>query len=375
MKLANAEKLFLKLVEKYDMPFVTARNANDISPSDHRLFVGRPGTFAQRGANFVVQICDVYLAIGTRLSLSQTGYNFKDYARSAKKIMVDISDAELNKKTVNINVKVKADAKKFIQALTDKLSKCLYDKNKIKMIRHCFELKKKYPVVLNEYAKQRKYVNSYYFISILSDLLSKDDIIVTDMGFAYQNTHQALAVKKGQIFFTNGGLIPQWDGDYPLQLVLLAQDKKNARTICVAGEGGLMMTIQELATIKHHNLPIKLFIFNNGGYLTIKQTQEHGFEGRMVASNKESGISFPEFRHIAKGFGINYSCIKSHSGMRANVSKILEDKDPAICELILDHDQIQGPKAINRRDKNGNLQQHHLRIAIHFSRKKSLNLI
>ena len=189
----------------------------------------------------------------------------------------------------------------------------------------------------------------------MSDLLTNSDIIVTDMGFAYQNTHQAFRVKKGQTFFTNGGLASMGWG-LPAAIGACIGLVKN-RTICIAGEGGLMMTIQELATIKYHNLPVKLFIFNNGGYLTIKQTQELGFEGRLVACNKESGISFPEFRLIAKGFGIQYSCIKNHSNIRTKVSKILENEEPAICELMLDPDQIQGPKAINRRDENGNLKQ------------------
>ena len=136
-----------------------------------------------------------------------------------------------------------------------------------------------------------------------------------------------------------------------------------------------MMTIQELATIKYHNLPVKLFIFNNGGYFTMGQTQELGFEGRLVACNKESGISFPEFRLIAKGFGIQYSCIKNHSNIRTKVSKILENEEPAICELMLDPDQIQGPKAINRRDENGNLKQTPLEDSYPFIGRRGNNQI
>ena len=157
VKIANAEKAFLKLINKFNIPFVTARNANDIVESDHRLLVGRPGTFAQRGANFAVQTCDCYLAIGTRLSLSQTGYNSHDYARNAKLIMVDIDEAELNKKTLDVDVKIKLDAKIFIKMLNDELSKANFQKiDRTKWTKHCSDLRSKYPVVLPEHRSQKK---------------------------------------------------------------------------------------------------------------------------------------------------------------------------------------------------------------------------
>ena len=365
VKIANAEEAFLKLINKFNIPFVTARNANDIVESDHKLLVGRPGTFAQRGANFAVQTCDCYLAIGTRLSLSQTGYNSHDYARNAKLIMVDIDEAELNKKTLDVDIKIKLDAKVFIKMLNDELSKANFQKiDRTKWTKHCSDLKQRYPVVLPEYKNQKKNVNSYFFIDVLSDLLTNSDIIVTDMGFAYQNTHQAFRVKKGQTFFTNGGLASMGWG-LPAAIGASIGLNKN-RTICIAGEGGLMMTIQELATIRYHNLPVKLFIFNNGGYLTIKQTQELGFDGRLVASNEDSGISFPEFKKIASAFGISYSKINNHKNLSKNVNEALKKPGPFICELMLDHDQMQAPKAINRRDENGNLRQTPLEDAYPF---------
>ncbi|MCH8898677.1 MAG: thiamine pyrophosphate-binding protein, partial [Chloroflexi bacterium] len=209
VRIAGAEKEFFELVEKYRLPFVTARNANDMVAWDHELYAGRPGTFAQRGANFAVQTSDLYLAIGTRLSLAQTGYNAKDYARNAKVIMVDIDQAELDKDTVPLHLKIQTDAKLFLKELSRQLAQTeLNGEQWSPWLTQCQQWQKKYPVVLPEYREQTGSVNSYHFIDILSEVLTSNDVVVTDMGFAFQNTHQAFQVKKGQRVFTNCGLAP-----------------------------------------------------------------------------------------------------------------------------------------------------------------------
>ncbi|SVD84303.1 uncharacterized protein METZ01_LOCUS437157, partial [marine metagenome] len=168
IRIAGAEKDFFSLVEKYRLPFVTARNANDIAPTDHDLFAGRPGTFAQRGANFAVQTSDLYLAIGTRLSLAQTGYNAKDYARNAKIVMVDIDQSELDKDTVDLHLKIQTDAKLFLEEMSSQLSQTELDHQQWSpWVAKCQEWKKKYPVVLPEYKEPTGSINSYYFVDVL----------------------------------------------------------------------------------------------------------------------------------------------------------------------------------------------------------------
>ena len=356
VRIARAEAEFFSFVEQYRLPFVTARNANDMVASDHELYVGRPGTFAQRGANFAVQTSDLYLAIGTRLSLAQTGYNAKDYARNAKVIMVDIDQAELDKNTVPLHLKIQTDAKLFLKELSRQLAQTeLNGEQWSPWLTQCQQWQKKYPVVLPEYREQTGSVNSYHFVDILSEVLTSDDVVVTDMGFAFQNTHQAFQVKKGQRVFTNCGLAPMGWGLPAAVGACLGSGRK--RTVCVAGEGGLMMTIQELATINHHHLPVKLFVLNNGGYLTIKQTQELGFEGRYMGVGEDTGLSFPDFMKIAEAHSIKGVRLTSHENLKQQIEGIMDHDGPVICEIMMDTDQLQAPKAINRRNEDGTMRQ------------------
>jgi len=356
VRISGAEQEFLKLVETYRLPFVTARNANDMVPWDHELYAGRPGTFAQRGANFAVQTSDLYLAVGTRLSLAQTGYNAKDYARNAKVIMVDIDQAELDKDTVNLHLKIQTDAKVFLEELNRQLSQAKPDNQRWgRWLAQCQQWKRKYPVVLPEYREQTGSVNSYHFIDVLSDVLTPDDIVVTDMGFAFQNTHQAFRVKQGQRVFTNCGLASMGWGLPAAVGACFGGGKR--RTVCIAGEGGLLMTIQEMATIMHHCLPVKLFVLNNGGYLTIKQTQEFGFEGRIMGSTEESGISFPDFMKIAEAHRFKGVRLASHQDLKRHIEDVMNQEGPVLCEIMMDPNQIQGPKSINRRNADGTMKQ------------------
>ena len=352
VKISKAEREFMAFVETYNLPFVTARNANDIVATNHELYVGRPGTFGQRGANFAVQNSDLYLAIGTRLALSQTGYSSKDYARNAKKIMVDIDKTELNKKTLSIDVKIQSDAKVFLMALNKELSGTPL--NISTWVNQCQHWKKKYSVILPKYKKQKSPVNSYYFVDILSDVLNAKDIIVTDMGIAFQGTHQAFKIKKGQKFFTNSGFASMgWGLPAAVGACVANQNK---RTICISGDGGLQLNLQELATIMHNTLPIKLFVLNNNGYLTIKQTQEHGFGGRLMGCNQETGLSFPEIFKLAEAYKIRYVKLDSQENLKQKLKQIVGCGDPVICEIIMDPNQQQMPKVLNKRNPDGTIE-------------------
>ena len=325
-------------------------NASDLIESDHAQYIGRPGAFAERGTNFIIQNCDLHISVGTRLPFMVTGYNAKDFARKAKKVMVDIDQLEVKKSNVNLDKKICSDAKYFLNKLYE------YLPNKIGLTKdwtsYCKNVRNKYPIVLEKFKKQKKTINSYVFIDTLSDILNKKDIVVTDMGLSFVGTHQAFKVKKGQKLFTNSGHAPMgWGLPAAIGAFFASQQKK--RIVCITGEGGLQMNIQEFATIMHNKLPIKTFIYNNGGYLTIKQTQQLGFESRIMGSNKKTGLSFPNYKKIAESHNIKYYKIKNNINLVDNLKKILSDNKPVICELIIDHNQEQMPKAINKRMPDG----------------------
>lgn len=356
VRIAGAEDDFFSLISLYQLPFVTARNANDMSPESHALFVGRPGTYGQRGANFAVQTSDLYIAVGTRLSLAQTGYRANDYARNAKVVMVDIDQAELDKDTVNLHLKIQTDAKIFLQELIRQLSQVEMESTKWeKWITQCKQWKEKYPVILPEYQEKIGSVNSYYFIGVLSDVLTPNDIVVTDMGFAFQSTHQAFRVKKGQRVFTNCGLASMGWGLPAAIGACFGSGLK--RTICIAGEGGLMMSIHEMATLMHHKIPVKLFVLNNGGYLTIKQTQELGFDGRYMGCDEDTGLSFPNLMEIAEAHSFKAVRLNSHLKLKEQIEDIMNHDGPVFCEIMMDPNQMQAPRALNRRSSDGTIIQ------------------
>lgn len=344
VKIAKAENEFFNLVENKKIPFVTARNANDMVETSHELFVGRPGTFAQRGANFAVQNSDFYLMVGARMNFTQTGYNSKDFARNAFKVMVDIDRAELNKPSLDLQLKICADAKTFLQELNRQLANEKFDFSS--WIKQCQAWKEKYPVLTKEQINQKDTVSSYYFVDQLSEVANKDDVIVTDMGFSFQCTHQGFKVKKGQKLFTNSGFAAMGWGLPAAIGACFATNKR--RTICLTGDGGFMMNPQELAVVKHNNLPVKIFLFNNGGYLTQKQSQEAGFNGRVVGSNPETGVGFPNFEKYAGAHDVAYVKISNHNNLKENLNKVLNMPGPVFCELMMDHNEVQGPRCANR---------------------------
>ncbi len=349
VKISGSEKYVRKIINKYKIPFALTWNASDFMESNHKSYIGRPGAFAERGTNFIIQNCDLHLAVGTRLPFMVTGYNAKDFARNAKKIMVDIDSKEINLNNTKPDERISCDAKFFFKTLIKFMPKKISLSKE--WLLYCHNIRKKYPIVLDDFKNSKKPINSYDFIDKLSDVLKKDDVIVTDMGLSFVGTHQAFKVKKGQKLFTNSGHAPMGWG-LPAAIGACYASKKK-RVICVTGEGGLQMNIQEFATIMHNKLPVKTFIYNNGGYLTIKQTQQLGFKSRIMGSTSKTGISFPNYKKIAESHRIVYKKIFNNKNLRRKLKKILSNNKPLICELILDNEQEQMPKAINKRLPNG----------------------
>lgn len=351
IRLGRAEQDFLSFIEKYKIPVVTTKNGFDLIYDSHELLAGRVGTYGQRAGNFAVQNSDLVLTLGARLPFATVGYQTELFAREAKKIIIDIDPIQLKYSTIKADLKVLADSKDFIARLDLALNGTKLDVNA--WLEKCAHWRKKYPAILPEWEKQKKYVNSYYFYQILSEVLSEDDIVVTDQGASFYSPTVAYKIKKGQRLFTNGGFSPMGYGLPAAIGACFANNEK--RIICVSGDGGLELNIQELQTIAHYKLPVKLFVFNNQGYLSIKHTQTAYFEGFFVGCDASSGVSIPNIHKIATAYDIPWVGIENQNNLAEQIKQAVEKEGPIIIEVIMDPMQAFLPRVSSEKRADGSM--------------------
>lgn len=341
IRLGGAAEEFLKLAERLNVPVLTAVTAHDLIHSDHPLFFGRPALFGERVGNFVVQNSDLLITIGTRLSTWTISYAYDTFARAATHVMVDIDREELKKKTVHPQLPICTDAKFFIEELsrqTRVIALPVYDE----WLSYCRHIRKTYPSVLPEMRKQKKYVNSYHFIDVLSDCLKEGEVIVVGDGTAFTCTYQCIRLKKNARLIGNIGCAPM-GYDVPAAIGACIGNKKK-RVICIAGDGSIQLNLQELQTIVYHKLPVKIFLINNDGYLAIRSTQANYFKDHFVGESHRSGISFPNMQKIAKAYGILSVRVYNHKGLKEKIKKALSTKGPFIFEIMMNPNQQLIPK-------------------------------
>lgn len=351
--LAHAEEGLRTLVERLSIPMVSSWTSSDLIDSDHPDYVGRAGIMGDRASNFVVQNADLILVIGSRMSIPQVGYNYDTFARSAKIIMVDIDNAEMSKPSLRVDVAIQADAGDFIAELNEQLGNAPAQPLDIQDWRdYARRLKAKYPVVLPEYAALEEGINSFYLIDQLSRQLPSDAVIVTDMGTSFTCTMQTFNIRLGQRLTTSSGHASMGFG-LPGAIGACYANGQN-KTICLSGEGGLMMNVQELQTISHQQLPIILFVINNGGYLTIKHMQQNHF-GRYVGSEVDSGVSTPDILKLAAAHEIPAMRINNHEELRANLSSVLAKPGPFVCEIMMPEDQALIPRSSSLKRPDGSI--------------------
>ncbi len=352
IRIAGAQKLFLEVVEKLGIPVISSFNGFDLIPSEHHLYIGRIGTIGNRAGNFALQNSDCLLTVGSRNNIRQISYNWSTYAREATIIIVDIDEAELKKPTIKPNLPIHADAGEFLNEFKTQLEgKKLPEWEN--WLDWCIERKKKYPVVLPEYNNTDKLVNPYFFVKTLTEIMDKDAVAVTGNGTASVVYFQAGIVKSGQRILWNSGCASM-GYDLPAAIgVSFANSGKSV--VCLAGDGSLQMNLQELQTVVHHNLPLKLFVLNNEGYISIRQTQNSFFAGRYVACNDCSGVSFPKITKIAEAYGLPSAIINSHINMKSKIQEILNAPGPIVCEVILIPDYIFSPKTSSERKPDGRM--------------------
>jgi acetolactate synthase-1/2/3 large subunit len=350
LRLASALPEFHEFIEKSNIPVLTAISGIDVIESDHELFFGRPGILGERAANFIIQNCDLLLIFGTRMNIRIISYRWETFAREAKIIMVDIDKNELRKKTLRPDIGIQADLKQFLFQLNKNIvSLPKYDE----WLHYCIHVQKDFPIPDKSLILNNTFVSSYSFALLLSQILPNETCIVTGNGTAYTSTFQAYRVRKNDRVFANVGCAAM-GYDLPAAIgACFARNKKEV--ICITGDGSIQMNLQELQTIIHHQLPIKIFMYNNSGYLSIRLTQKNFFSENLVGEGSHSGVTIPNMQNLAKAYGFKVFHIKSNQEAQKALPKILQEKGPVFCELLLDPEEQLGPKVASYTQKDGKI--------------------
>lgn len=345
IRLGAAQEAFLALVDKLQIPVVVAWNSTDAIAYDNPYFAGMPGTLGTRAGNFAIQNCDLLLSLGCRLNMRMIGYNHHDFAKGAYKIIVDIDPKELIKPTIRPDMPVNADVKDIIDALL--AEEYQPEEKHARWVGWCKDILERYPVVLKSYHQtESRLVNPYVFTDRLFKVLNSSDRIICGNGSACVITFQAGKVKQGQRLFTNSGCAAMGYG-LPAALGVAVSDNSR-RTICIDGDGSIMMNIQELATIVYNKLDIKIFLINNNGYHSIRQTQRNLFQPPFIGIDSDSGLGFPDFKKLSDAFGISYFHLCTEEDCADVVKQALDCQGPCICEVSVDPGQNFAPKSSSR---------------------------
>ena len=357
VRAANALAEFEAAIRQLGIPVTTAWT-HDLIASDDPLFCGRPGTIGTRAGNFTVQNADLLLILGSRLNIRQVSYNWAAFAPKAFKIQVDIDAAEFTKPTVRPDMAVTADLKAFLTTLHTQLNNWQPLPEHTAWLSWCRERVARYPSVSakKREANESGKLNPYHFIEQLFARLDGDDIVACGNATATIVPFQAGFIKRGMRLFSNSGSasmgydLPAAIGAYFGALVDRGQQR---RVICLAGDGSIMMNIQELQTLAHHKLPIKIFVLNNAGYLSIRTSQTNFFK-RRAGEGPSSGVSFPDFVALASAFGIPSRRVTS-TNWQDSLAEILQSAGPMLCDVMLDETQGFEPRMSSRRLADGSI--------------------
>lgn len=354
IRLSGAIPQFDELVEQLGIPVLTTWNGIDLIADNHPLFFGRPGGMGQRYANLVQQNSDFFLSIGARMNLLQTGYNFDGFAREAVKIMVDIDENELHKINVRPQIAVCADAKKFIELLLVHKDR-VAPRDDADWIAYAGRMKQKYPIVLKEYWEQADQVNTYALLDTITDQMCPEDIFVSgSSGTCIDVSMQAFRVKRGQRVFSTKGFASMGFGVPATIGACLAGGRR--RTVCVNGDGGFQMNIQELETIRRLQLPIKIFVLNNEGYAQIHATQTNIFNGHYVACDEASHLTLSPISDVAAAYRLKTVQIRNNSELKEKVHEVLEYDGPVICEVMVPITLSAFPKQVSYKRTDGQME-------------------
>ena len=352
IRIAGAAEAFRRVMEKLNIPVVTGWNSIELIEDDHPLYAGRAGIMGDRPGNWAVQNCDLLLSVGSRLSIRQVGYDYKSWARAAYTIVEDVDPEELKKPDLHVDCPVWADARDLLEAL-DAAIPAEGMPVREEWNARCQSWKRAFPVVQERHYAQSEPANVYAFIHRLSSALAEGDITVVGNGSACVVGSHAYVIKKGQRFVINSA-VASMGYDLPAAIgACVAADGR--QIVCVSGDGSIQMNLQELQTIIHHRMPIKIFVINNGGYHSIRQTQMNFFGEPLVGIGADSGdLSFPDMEKLAAAYGYPYTRIGSNAQLD-RIRDVLETEGPALCEVMVDAAQKFEPKAASKRMEDGTM--------------------
>jgi acetolactate synthase-1/2/3 large subunit len=353
IRAAHAVPEFDQLCRRLGIPVTTAWT-HDLIASDDPLFCGRQGTIGDRAGNFTVQSADLLLILGSRLNIRQTSYNWQSFAARAFKIQVDIDEAEFHKPTVQPDLAIRCDLKRF---LTELLRECNSHNHKPDDHAHaswlgwCRERVRRYPVVQDRHRQPGPPLNPYYFVEQLSGKLAEDDVVICGNASSCIVPFQTMQLQKNQRLISNSGSASM---GYDLPAAIgAAFARPGKRVVCIAGDGSIQMNIQELQTIVHHHLPVKIFVLNNSGYLSMRMTQS-GFFGRLTGESASSGTSLPDVVKVACAYGIPSVRIDRQAQLD-QVDRALATAGPALIDVVVDPNQEFEPRSRARQLSDGQI--------------------
>lgn len=353
VRLSHAIPLLPSLIKKLKMPILLPYNGLDLVEENNQYLQGKFGPMGSRKGNFALQNSDLILSIGASLNLTSIGFDLEGFAPRAKIIAINIDPAELTKSTLRVDLPIVTDAKVFIKELLEQTAKQNFSYSS-KWIKACKNWREKYPVILPEFFNDKKHVNTYVFFDKLSKYLKSSDVLVTGVSLDSVGMYQALKIKKGLRAFTNknfGGM--GWCLPAGLGAVVANQ---NNRSILVTGDGSIQFNIQELGTISAYKLGVKIFVFNNKGYESIKTMQENHFQGRYVGAESGSGVTNPDFKKLAESYDIKYAKIRVNDEIDNVIKKVLSEPGPVLCEIRVSPDQHRIPRASSFKRPDGTME-------------------
>jgi acetolactate synthase-1/2/3 large subunit len=352
IRCSGAIPAFLKFVRQTGIPVVTPRLGADLMETDDPLFAGRPGIKGDRSGNFAVQNSDLVLAIGSSLKVQVIGYEYPLFAREAKKVVVDIDPVEHSKPTIAIDLFIRADAGRFLK-LASSAAKSAGVRCDASWPAACRNWKKKYPVILPQYAKLAK-INMYHFMDRLNRRLNGAEIVISDAGSAFYVVGQAVQVKKGTRLICPGSQA-MMGYSLPAGVGAASAADSGTRVVCITGDGSMQMNIQELQTVVHNRLPVKIFVLNNGGYLSIRNTQVSFFAGRFLGEGPTSGVSCPDFVKVSQAYGVKAFRVSRPKDLDDAIGRVMREKGPILCEVMCDPKQAIIPSVSSEKKPSGEM--------------------
>lgn len=351
--IAHAEKEFLRFVDHLGCPVVAMFGGMDLMPEDHPMYLGRFGPTGQRRANFTLQNADLLLCLSASMAVTAVGFDTTGFAPHAKRVMVNIDAEEMRKPHFIPDAAVLADVKWFMERFMDELpaASFQYDPRWLEAVANW---KRDYPILTDDYFEDPDFVNSYVLAAKLGDVMGPGEVVLTGNATDAVSVHHSFAVKPDQRIITNYGFGAMgWDVPAAVGACVA---RGGQRTVLVTGDGSFELNVQELLTIGHNKLNVKIFVLNNGGYETIRATQTNFFEGRFYGCTAESGVGNPDFEALAKAYGLSYQLLATNDGVDAGLERVMADDQPWLVEVRNSFDQEKRPKIMSRRREDGTFE-------------------